>query len=262
MSIQAFSWATSQTAGSPTLKLVLTAISNYADEDGRCWPSQQRLVADTELSVRAVRNALIKLEDKGFLKRIVRRRPDGSRASDAIQLILDRDPSSVQQPAPRAGSQPAGNAGSDEGPSTGTTCRTPRHHMPEQPAPRAALTTFEPSKNHQRNHSSAASPPAAAETVDRFDEFWAAYPKRGLAANPKKPAREKFAKAVKAGADPEAIIGGARRYAEIEKRSGRFGTEKVAQAQTWLNQERWGDYPAVPASVASSASRAEIFGRG
>lgn len=82
-----------------------------------------------------------------------------------------------------------------------------------------------------------------------FDEFWKAYPHRGEASDPKKPAKEKFDRAVKRGADPAAIIAGAQRFAEIEHRAGRAGTEKCAQAVTWLNQERWNDY-AAPASIA------------
>lgn len=101
--------------------------------------------------------------------------------------------------------------------------------------------------------------PAGSE---KFEEFWAVYPKRGLAANPKKPASEKFARAVKSGADPEVIIAAAKRFAEIERRTGRLGTEKVAQAQTWLNQQRWGDYPDSPPPIASQVSRASVFSRG
>jgi len=254
MSIHAVSWALKQPVKPASAKLALIAIGNYADAYGRCWPSQQTLAADTNLTERSIRTAIATLEKLGLLKRVTRRRKDGSRASDRFLI-----PALMQghgQPEDFSGCE------YDTDEPTGKFFRDNRKNTTEQPEKSSGLTTFEPSKNHQRNHSSAASPPPPAEMVDRFDEFWAAYPKRGLAANPQKPAREKFAKAVKTGADPEAIIGGARRYAEIEKRSGRFGTEKVAQAQTWLNQERWGDYPAVPASVASSASRAEIFGRG
>lgn len=88
------------------------------------------------------------------------------------------------------------------------------------------------------------------------DRFWKAYPSRGDASNPKAPALEKFARAVKGGADPEAIISAALRYAEVERKAGRYGTEKVAQALTWLNQRRWGDYAAAAADapVAGSAT--------
>jgi hypothetical protein len=64
------------------------------------------------------------------------------------------------------------------------------------------------------------------------------------AANPKKPAKRKIRSIGEAGTDPEIIIGGARRYREVEQAAGRTGTEKIAQAITWLNQERFNDYPA------------------
>lgn len=82
----------------------------------------------------------------------------------------------------------------------------------------------------------------ATRTDPEFDEFWKEYPKRGTAANPKKPAKEKFERLVKSGIDSTIIISAARRFCKIERDAGRFGTEKVAMAITWLNQERFNDY--------------------
>ncbi|AZO77504.1 hypothetical protein B5U99_29170 [Bosea sp. Tri-54] len=100
--------------------------------------------------------------------------------------------------------------------------------------------------------------PTRQPVDSHFEEFWKAYPHRGEAADPKKPAKEKFDRAVKRGADPAAIIAGAKRFAEIEHRAGRAGTEKVAQAATWLNQERWNDYPALPAAGTGPPS-SQVF---
>lgn len=77
-----------------------------------------------------------------------------------------------------------------------------------------------------------------------FEEFWSEYPKRGTAANPRKPAREKFERLVKSGADPSEIVRGARLYREAEAGRGTLGSDKIAMASTWLNQERWRDYVA------------------
>lgn len=95
--------------------------------------------------------------------------------------------------------------------------------------------------------------PTRPAADDQFDEFWKAYPHRGEASDPKKPAREKFERAIKRGVDPEAILAGAKRFAEIERRAGRAGTDKCAQAVTWLNQERWQDYPATPADQSPAS---------
>ena len=74
-----------------------------------------------------------------------------------------------------------------------------------------------------------------------FEKLWAVYPSRRNHSNPKKPAAQKFDAAVKRGVDPETIIRGAVNYARHVEKDGtdpRF----VAQAATWLNQERWEQY--------------------
>ncbi len=97
--------------------------------------------------------------------------------------------------------------------------------------------------------------PMRPTTTEMQDRFWKAYPSRGDASNPKAPALEKFARAVKSGVDPEEIIAAAGRYGEIERRAGRYGTDKIAQAITWLNGKRWGDYPPPEATGSSSPSQ-------
>jgi hypothetical protein len=83
-----------------------------------------------------------------------------------------------------------------------------------------------------------------------FDRFWAAYPRRD-GANPKQPAAKAFGRAVSAGADPETIILGAQHY-----RSEQLGKDSrfIAQAVTWLNQERWGDHCQPRLAVVQNAT--------
>lgn len=83
-------WARGIKTGSATVKSVLLAISNYADEDGICWPSQEQLADDTELSRHSVMRAIDQLEELGLLSRERRHRGDGSRSSDLIMLDLSR----------------------------------------------------------------------------------------------------------------------------------------------------------------------------
>jgi hypothetical protein len=85
----------------------------------------------------------------------------------------------------------------------------------------------------------------ATRPADRFLEFWETYPKRD-GSNPKEPARKKFATLIKSGVDPGAIIAGACRYAADMRARVQENTPYVAQAVTWLNQQRWGDYSADP----------------
>ena len=77
----------------------------------------------------------------------------------------------------------------------------------------------------------------------KFEEFWDAYPPKY--GNPKNPALLIFRAVVKAGADPDLIIRGAKNYAAYFRRSGK-GQEYVAHAKTWLNQQRWEQHQSAP----------------
>lgn len=93
-----------------------------------------------------------------------------------------------------------------------------------------------------------------ADHDEAFERFWKAYPSRGDSPNPKKPCKAKFASAVKSGADPEAIIRGAARYAD--KMAGETNRVLVCQAQTFLNQARWEQYAeAAPAPKQQDRDR-------
>lgn len=86
MSAQAQGWAWKVRTGNPTLKAVLVAVANYADENGLCWPSQARLARDTELSERTIARSLASLEEAGVIERTRRSDEDGYRTSDMIRL--------------------------------------------------------------------------------------------------------------------------------------------------------------------------------
>ena len=79
-------------------------------------------------------------------------------------------------------------------------------------------------------------PPKKPNVSELFDRFWKVYPKK----EGRKKASENFARAIKAGADPEAIIAGARRYA-----SACVGEDPkfIKWPQGWLTDERWNDGP-------------------
>jgi hypothetical protein len=90
-----------------------------------------------------------------------------------------------------------------------------------------------------------------AERVDNrngaseFETFWCVYPSRHPHPSPKKPARLKFEVVVKRGVDPADIIRGAQNYAAYVA-ANVSDPRLVAQAVTWLNQERWNDHQEAP----------------
>ncbi|MFG1210547.1 hypothetical protein [Xanthobacter flavus] len=101
--------------------------------------------------------------------------------------------------------------------------------------------------------------PAAAGAFDRFRKV---YPRRdGSQDWPK--ARESFDRAVRAGVDPEAIVGGAERYAADCRRRGDEGTQFVKQARTWLNGRLWEEFansgPSAPTASISPDWRALVM---
>lgn len=54
---------------SPVDKLVLLALADWANEDGKCWPSIAKIAAKTGCGERTVQRALREAENRGLLKR-------------------------------------------------------------------------------------------------------------------------------------------------------------------------------------------------
>ena len=140
MSIAAMSCALALRGVTSSEKLLLLALANYADENMRCWPSQKRLAEDTCLSDRTIRTLMTELEAREMLSRTQRQRPDGSRSTDIITLHF-------------AGKVEAQISGGAEVTSGGVG-----KPLPGGGEVTSALTTFEPSPNHQDEPSERASP--------------------------------------------------------------------------------------------------------
>ncbi|MBB2973962.1 helix-turn-helix domain-containing protein [Mesorhizobium sp. RMAD-H1] len=124
MSWQATAWVATVEAGGASGKLLLYALANYADEHGRCWPSDARLMQDTELSERAIREWKRKLEEAGLLRVARRRTPGGTFQADEIRLSMGAQP-------------PAKSAGG----ATGISRRDHRQMVPQPPADGAVPPT-------------------------------------------------------------------------------------------------------------------------
>lgn len=87
MSIEALAWVKTVTTGSPTRKLTLLILADYADDTTwTCQVGQQQMADEAELGLRTVRRCLDILESAGLLTRRPGRRGDGYRAPDHITL--------------------------------------------------------------------------------------------------------------------------------------------------------------------------------
>ncbi|QEW18981.1 hypothetical protein LA6_001159 [Marinibacterium anthonyi] len=76
---------------------------------------------------------------------------------------------------------------------------------------------------------------APPHTHSVFDEFWEAYPRT----RNREATERVFAEALQAGAEPSAIIAGAKGYAAENADNGR---QYIAFSDNWLRNRRWLDY--------------------
>lgn len=74
--------------GGATAKLLLLCLADYADSDWSCWPSQERLAGEVQVSVRSLNRHLGMLKDAGLVTS--ERRMDGQRRLSDL-LTIDHD---------------------------------------------------------------------------------------------------------------------------------------------------------------------------
>lgn len=212
-------------------KFVLLALADFADEEGSCFPGQEKIASRVACSVDTVARSIRTLEDLGLLSRTARRKEGGYRTSDRFTLHV--------------GAQPRKLPGSD------LTRNETDSHPANAPILTPQIAGVTPSKNPQIE-------PSVVITLESaFDDWWKVYPKKAG----KGQARKAFkAAAAKISKDlPEALqllLAGAVAYAAQEKAAGtepRF----IKHPATWLNGECWTDEAiAAPVGPQSAASRA------
>lgn len=116
-------------------KFVLVALANYADQEGRCWPSQAALAADTAQSERQIRNALKALELEGLIIR-QKRRQGQRQTSDLFRLNLQAEHHAASEPKNTSQAEHMTVSG-------GTQRHSQAEHCSDEPS-------LEPSKNLRR----------------------------------------------------------------------------------------------------------------
>jgi hypothetical protein len=214
---------------------VLACIALHADSAGRAYPSMARIAVMTGIGRGNVPRTIARLERFGLLSR------QGRAVDSSVNLykvIFDADEVLVSAPVGVI-------TGEDRHVISGED-RVSSLEMQSVISVDALNRPEQTNEQHTVDMPRQVARSARVRARDRveegadneFETFWRIYPHRGSFPDPKKPAHAKFVAAVKRGVDPAAIIAGAKRYrAHIEQ----HGTEArfVAQAQTWLNQERW-----------------------
>lgn len=231
MGVKAITWAFSQPV-SGNGKVVLLALADHADDDGKCWPSIPLVAQKACISVRTVQRVLITLESDGLVKRVHRTGDDGRNAANLYVLSIDG-----VNLSPGDGDSSVTGDGDSIATGDGDNC----------------VTTLKRTinKNHQKEPSNIL---VGASVESEFEEFWQAYPKRSPHPNPKHPAKLKYVNARKAHNVPhETMMTAVKAYAASVAKKDR---EMIAQAQTWLNQRRWEED--CPVAEAPSASDTDL----
>jgi DNA-binding transcriptional ArsR family regulator len=238
MSVQQITLALALRNVSQAEKLLLIVLANYADEDGRCWPSQKRLGEDAGMSDRSVRTALVKLEEAGLIVRERRNRRDGSRGTDMIELHLERaNDQRKNLPAEKS--------------SSGKSCTDYRKNLHELPENISGLTTFEPTIEPSIEPSK-----ARTRYPEGFEAVWKAYPHtQGRSSKP-----ESLKVWTKLPAEERAgLMGAIRQFTpRVEKICGGCGAPDMA---VWLRQGKhlaWIEAEAARPSAVTFAGPAEV----
>jgi hypothetical protein len=150
VSVQAITWALDYAAGSVTEKVLLLVLANYANEFGVSWPSQKTLADQTALGERTVRRVLADMERRGVIRRIVRRRGNGSRQSDMILLAAFEGrkpaPPGMLDDGPEDGPDGAENNTSDQPANGDNRPMRPLDNRPPDPDPPATVAALDTSK--------------------------------------------------------------------------------------------------------------------
>jgi Helix-turn-helix domain len=214
---------------------VLAAIALHANAAGQAYPGMTTIAALASMRRSDVPRSIRRLEQHGILRRERRAHSSGSPDTNLYVLVFaagDESATDVRIPADREVSA-----------TLRTRVRKSRHEGvrnaadQNRPIEQYTIDLHPPVARSARLR--ADRPRINKEgATNVFDTFWQLYPHRGSFSDPKKSASAKFAAAVERGVDPSVMIAGAQRYRDHVERDGvepRF----VAQAATWLNQERW-----------------------
>lgn len=195
-------WERSQHSG--TNLLMLLAIADFADDDGRAYPSVPTLARKCRMKERNARYILSELVDSGELSTQTGKGPRGANVykikltclgvqrSAGVQSIAG-----VQQSAPN-----------------------PCNPVPHTPATQCSQTIIDPSKNHQHD----------------FERFWSVYPKKVAKGN-----AIKAWKKLKIDSNLLDLI---LKAISQQKTSEAWTKDKgqfIPYPATWLNDRRWED---------------------
>jgi hypothetical protein len=217
-------------------------------DSGRCNPAASTLAQGIGSAIRSVRRAFVTLEARGWI--VIDHSVGGH--NNSFRLVFPGDDNVASLPRTNGDNgdcQTVTNtpmSGASLSPLETTLKTKERNEEKNQTLPQRDEKRNDAAGDLFRQTETPRIPSAPKEKKqkapepaidDAFAQFWAAYPLHVA----KGDARIAFAKAIKAGAETNTLIDGARRYgAERAAQEPRY----TAQAGRWLRAERWTDEPA------------------
>lgn len=223
MSHQALIWATAQRGLQPASKLLLIQLADHHNPVNGCFPGQELLSDECEMSIRSVRKHLCILESRGLIRRIKCGGSGARRPSDRYVFPFEKGRAPVQQ------DPNTDKTTSAEAANTGRSA----HEIPAKPR-RNYRQNLPPNlvKEPVREICAAQEPSNGKD----FESFWQAHPRP----SDRRKSCKLFEDAVKDGVDPKRITKAAERYA-----SENVGNKPmyIAYSSNWLEARRWEDYP-------------------
>jgi hypothetical protein len=232
MSVEAIDWAWEQQVRS-TMKLVLVALANFANRHGKsCFPGQDTLARMTGVKERAIRTALIELEEAELIER-TSRRYKGRATTDSYRLFCGEGRLNFDAAGQR---QPAGEAGR-EAPQPAFEAIQPADDAPSQPA--SGDISDEPITIRSVRSDPSVDPKTSGDAAQQFwypadfQKFWNSFPRKDGKREALK-AWKKLTPGEKAAVLADVPLRVTHNWAGRE-------TEKIPHASTYLNQHRWED---------------------
>lgn len=217
-------------------KALYGLLDDYADSEGRAFPSRRLLGESLGCSTDSIDRAVAELEAAGWLARTVRRRPDRTFAATVYSLEWSPGGSRTG-----AAMQPHGCGGGSRTGAEGVAAPVPTEEEPQEEEPQEALMLTADAASERAPASGLSKP----ERDGLFEQFWSTYPRK----TGKGTARSKFDRLARRDAAlARAAIDGARRLATDPNLPE---PQFIPHPTTWLNREGWHDEPLPPRAPAA-----------
>lgn len=237
MSIKIMSWVWDNSPYGADRLLIHLALADWADDEGNCWPSQEKIAKKARCTTRWVREVTRGMVEDGLLEKVGG--GTGRGKTTQYRLILK---GGIEFPGSQFPLTERRNSTTSKG---GT---------PEQKGgtPPSIEPSIEPSVEPSIVNDVSLTlvlDDSRRSSKSAFDEFWAVYPRKSS----KKTAEKAFTKACRE-VPAETIIAAAAQYAADPNREDEF----TKHPATWLNGGCWDDPPIPARGQRESGTRAYV----